>query len=417
MSRGRKPRSYKGPNLILRREREKRGWSQSRLAEEIGANTDMVSRWERGERGVDYIYQEKLCKLFEKNAIELGFIKEPETQTEAQLETPSNNLILPTTFNSEIEDKLDYAENLIDLAWAAWFASRPKEASRSVSRLLPSLEKIAYNLYQPGHTLRAKELIVRAHGLLGTIYLDALQNETSLFHYMQAHRFAEEIHDVNLSTTYLCLIGDVLRRQNDHARALKYMENARDLASNASNTTRGHILQLLAYTYGDTGQEAAFERTISEATDLLAFTGEGIDTTQKEFIPFEIYEIRGKVNRDLGKPLNAIPYLELAEKSLTTADSVTPRWHALLEISRAQAFCDAGDITTGTNLACKGFIMAYQCHSPRQMNRVRKLLKKLEEGPFKDHPRVQDLKNLLYETYMRMDNESSTVNPLRSLPS
>ncbi|HEX4204860.1 MAG TPA: hypothetical protein VHZ51_11830, partial [Ktedonobacteraceae bacterium] len=212
------------------------------------------------------------------------------------------------------------------------------------------------------------------------------------------------------------LIGDVLRRQNNQSGALKYMENARDLASHASNTTKGHILQLLAYTYGDTGQETAFERAISEATDLLAFSGEGIDTTQEEFIPFEIYEIRGKVNRDLGKPLNAIPYLELAEKSLNAADSVTPRWHALLEISRVQAFCDAGDITNGIELSCKGFIMAYQCHSPRQMNRIRKLLRKLEKSSFKNHPRVQDLKNLLYETYMRMNSEDLPANPLRSLP-
>jgi transcriptional regulator with XRE-family HTH domain len=401
MSRGRKPRNYTGPNYALRQEREKRGWSQSRLAELIDASPDMISRWERGDRGVDYFYQEKLCKLFKKNAIELGFVKEPEIQAKIS----SSDLIIPTAFDSETEDKLDNAEDLIDLAWAAWFASRPKEAARSMSRLLPNLEKTACGPYQPRHTLRAKELTIRAHGLLGTICLDALQNETSLFHYIQAHRFAEEIHDLNLSATYLCLIGDVLRRQNNRIRALEYMENARNSASNASNTTKGHILQLLAYTYGDTGREADFERTISEATDLLTFSGEGIDTTQKEFIPFEIYEIRGKVNRDLGKPLNAIPYLELAEKSLTAADSVTPRWHALLEISRAQAFCDAGDIITGTDLACKGFIMAYQCHSPRQMNRVRKLLKKLEQGAFKDHPRVRDLKNLLYETYLRMDSE------------
>ncbi len=231
---------------------------------------------------------------------------------------------------------------------------------------------------------------------------------------MQAHRFAEEIHDVNLAATYLCLIGDVLRRQNDQTGALKRMEQARDSATHASNTTRGHILQLLAYTYGDIKQEAAFERTIAEATDLLAYSGEGIDTAQKEFIPFEIYEIRGKVYRDLGKPLDALPYLELAEKSLATADSITPRWHALLEISRAQACCDAGNIPTGIDLACKGFIMAYQCHSPRQMNRVRKLLRKLEKSPFRHHPRVQDLKDLLYEMYMRMTSDDSPANLLHS---
>ncbi len=396
------------PNDLLRHEREKRGWSQSRLAELIGADTGMISRWECGDRKPAQFYQEKLCDLFGKNAVELGLIEQQKNTESTQ---PS---LTSLAAHEEIEDKLDHAESFIDLAWAAWFASRPKEAARSVSRLLPSLEKIAYGLYQSGYTLRAKELTVRAHGLLGTISLDALQNDTALFHYMQAHRFAEEIHDVNLAATYLCLIGDVLRRQNDQTGALKRMEQARDSATHASNTTRGHILQLLAYTYGDIKQEAAFERTIAEATDLLAYSGEGIDTAQKEFIPFEIYEIRGKVYRDLGKPLDALPYLELAEKSLATADSITPRWHALLEISRAQACCDAGNIPTGIDLACKGFIMAYQCHSPRQMNRVRKLLRKLEKSPFRHHPRVQDLKDLLYEMYMRMTSDDSPANLLHS---
>jgi transcriptional regulator with XRE-family HTH domain len=399
----------------LKKARLQLGYTQKLLADFAQVGEATIQRAENGKPlRPDSI--QRLCSYFSERhqrqvtPQELGLVpNEKDT-----LETLPNGSIIPTIFDSETEDKLDHAESLIDLAWEAWFASRPKEAARSVSRLLPSLEKIAHSPHRSGHTLRAKELTIRAHGLLGTICLDALQNETSFFHYMQAYQFAEEIHDIDLSATYLCLLGDVLRRQNNQAGALKYMENARDLASNASNTTRGHILQLLAYTYGDTGQEAEFERTISEATDLLAFSGEGIDTTKKEFIPFEIYEIRGKVNRDLGKPLNAVPYLELAEKSLTRANSVTPRWHALLEISRAQAFCDAGDITTGIELACKGFIMAYQCHSSRQMNRVRKLLRKLEKGPNQNHPKVQDLKNLLYETYIHMDSEDSPASPFHS---
>ena len=75
-------------------------------------------------------------------------------------EISSNSLIISTTFDPEVEDTLDNAESMIDLAWEAWFASRPKEAARSVSRLLPRLEKLAYALYQPGHTLRAKELAI-----------------------------------------------------------------------------------------------------------------------------------------------------------------------------------------------------------------------------------------------------------------
>jgi transcriptional regulator with XRE-family HTH domain len=396
------PTHSKKPNNHLRLERESRGWSQEDLAEKIGTSQKVVSRWERGESTPLPYYRQKLCKLFGRNAAELGFLDEQSLEESSKNDTFNGNVTL-SIFDQGVTDKLDSAESIINLAWEAWFASRPSVAAHSVNTLLPGLEKIAYSPYLPGQTLRAKKLVIRAHGLLGCVCLDASQNDTALFHYMQAHRFAEEIHDGDLAATYLCLVGDVLRHQKDQSGALSHMENARDLASHTSNTTRGHILQLLAYTYGDTGQEAAFERTISEATDLLAFSGEGIDTVQKEFIPFEVYEIRGKINRDLGKPLNAIPYLELAEKSLNAADSVTPRWRALLEISRAQTYCDAGDFAPGIELACKGFIMAYQCRSPHQMNRVRKLLRKLENGPFRHHPRVQDLKNLLYETYMHMN--------------
>ncbi len=402
------PTHSKTPNTHLCHERETRGWSQEDLAEKVGTSQKVVSRWERGESTPVPYYRQKLCNLFGRDAAELGFLDEQSSEDHPLEESATNDAIVNGTmhlslFDLGVTDKLESAESMIDLAWEAWFASRPRQAARSVIKILPGMEKIAYSPYPPGLTLRAKKLASRAHGLLGSVCLDASQNDSALFHYMQAHRFAEEIHDLDLATTYLCLIGDVLRRQNDQSGALNHMEHARDVASHASNATRGHILQLLAYTYGDTGQEAAFERTISEATDLLAFSGEGIDTVQKEYIPFEIYEIRGKINRDLGKPLDALPYLDLAEKSLTSADSMTPRWHALLEISRAQTYCDAGDIAKGIELACKGFIMAYQCRSLHQMNRVRKLLRKLEKGPFRNHPRVQDLKNLLYETYMHMD--------------
>lgn len=387
----------KKPNTILRRERQLRGWSQQKVAELVGTSEDVVSRWERGERKPSPFFQEKFCVLYGKNAEELGFIQ-------SHLNQSFTVITLVTDINQAINERLDQAESIVNLAWEAWFASRPKQATREITKLLPNLEKMIYMPLTAIHGLRTKELVIRCHGLLGATYLDALQNDVALYHYIQAHKFAEEIHDINLIVTYLALMGDVLRQQNDKATAISYMENARDQATKANQAALGHVLQLLAYTYGDIGNETAFEQTISEATDLLAFTGEGRDTTKKEFIPFEVYEIRGKANRDLGKPLKALPYLELAEKSLNKAESVTPRWHALLEISRGQAFCDAGDITTAIDVISKGFIMAYQCHSPHQMNRVRKLLRKLENSPFRNHPRVQDLKNLLYETYMRLDN-------------
>ena len=392
--------SEKKPNSILRRERQLRGWSQQKVAELVGTSEDVMSRWERGERKPSPFFQEKLCILYGKTAEELEFIQ-------PCLNPLSTIITQATDIQQAINERLDQAESIINLGWEAWFASRPKQATIEVTKLLPNLERMIYMPLATVHLLHTKELIIRSHGLLGAIYLDALQKDLAFYYYTQAHKVAEEIHDTNLTATYLALIGDVLRQQNDKVTALSYMENARDRAATyADPATLGHILQLLAYAYSDIGNGSAFEQTISKATDLLAFTGEGRDTVKKEFIPFEIYEIQGKANRDLGKPLKAIPYLELAEKSLNKAESMTPRWHALLEISRGQVLYDAGDITTAIGMVSKGFIMAYQSHSPHQMNRVLKLLRKLENGPFKNYPGVQDLKNLLYETYLRMDNSA-----------
>ncbi len=367
------------------------------MAELVGTSEDVVSRWERGERRPSPFFQEKFCLLYGKNAAELGFI---------QLYLPRHSspiITVVTDINQTTNEQLDHAESIINLAWEAWFGSRPKQVTREITKLLPLLEKMLSLPLAAIDVLRAKELIIRCHGLLGTIYLDGIQNDSALYHYIRAHKFAEDIRDLNLTPTYLALMGDVLRQQNNKATAISYMEHARKQADSAHPATLGHILQLLAYTYSDIGNGNAFEQAISEATDLLAFAGEGRDTVRSEFVPFEIYEIRGKANRDLGKPLDALPYLELAEKSLCKAESITPRWQALLDISRGQAFCDAGDLTTGIDVISKGFILARQCHSPHQMNRVRKVLRKQQKGSFRNHPRVQTLRDLLYETYVETD--------------
>ncbi len=71
------------PNHLLRRERERRGWSQRRVAEQLGTTEDKVSRWERGEVTPSPFYREKLCILFEKDAGELGFIDEQSSLKES----------------------------------------------------------------------------------------------------------------------------------------------------------------------------------------------------------------------------------------------------------------------------------------------------------------------------------------------
>jgi tetratricopeptide (TPR) repeat protein len=65
----------KKPNHRLRYEREARGWTQQYVAGQLGADTNIVSRWECGERKPGPYYRQKLIALFGKNAVELGLVE------------------------------------------------------------------------------------------------------------------------------------------------------------------------------------------------------------------------------------------------------------------------------------------------------------------------------------------------------
>jgi hypothetical protein len=76
------------PNELLRRQRQQRGWSLQRVADEIrrmcerdgrrvGITAHMVGTWERGNKRPSPLYREKLCLLYRENAERLGLIDGP----------------------------------------------------------------------------------------------------------------------------------------------------------------------------------------------------------------------------------------------------------------------------------------------------------------------------------------------------
>ena len=62
-------------NHRLKSARILRGWSQAKVAEEVGTDPVTVSRWERGLSSPYPYFREKLCLLFGKNAEELGLVQ------------------------------------------------------------------------------------------------------------------------------------------------------------------------------------------------------------------------------------------------------------------------------------------------------------------------------------------------------
>ena len=63
------------PNERLWHARTCKGWSQARLAEEVGTSFEMVSRWERGITVPSPYYRERLCAVLGQSAEELGLLR------------------------------------------------------------------------------------------------------------------------------------------------------------------------------------------------------------------------------------------------------------------------------------------------------------------------------------------------------
>ncbi len=62
------------PNLLLKRAREQRGWSQDDVAREIGTEAFTVSRWERGAAQPSPHFRKQLSALFGLSPSELGLV-------------------------------------------------------------------------------------------------------------------------------------------------------------------------------------------------------------------------------------------------------------------------------------------------------------------------------------------------------
>ena len=87
----------------LKHERETRGWSQARLAEQLGVSVRTVNRWEQGQTLPYPYYREQLCILFSKSAFELGIL--PDNYA------PAPSSALPQT--REAHSSVDHSSPLL----------------------------------------------------------------------------------------------------------------------------------------------------------------------------------------------------------------------------------------------------------------------------------------------------------------
>lgn len=248
----------KKPNETLRHCREKRGWSQRKLAASVDTSEDMVSRWERGVSKTSPYYQERLCAVFGKDAEELGFIKSPkreiQNQTNVLFDKPPVVIadILPVepvsqwTHTGSIEKRtfvamgqphendlsrrqvlsmfagvpllgltqvshlLHYEEILsicainIPILWLLYFDGHLPEAENMLSSCLSQLSSLA--LQPSPYQKWSASLASKGHQLACMLALQPQKFSTALMHTKQALQFAELAEDSNL------LVASLIRK-------------------------------------------------------------------------------------------------------------------------------------------------------------------------------------------------------------
>lgn len=373
--------------------RTQRHLSLEKLSARLAATeSDYVSpktlnRWEKGETPLPGWATAGLAKVLKISEVEL-------------LHGPrETDPTLPTYVSAAYTGlDLEVAEHVIKMGYTSWIASRPDDARKAVQSVLPLLETMQRRGVRSTQVRQGKHILARGYELLGALALDQLENDTAVAHFRHALTMSEELRDANLITAHMTELGDAYRRKGDHDTALDLMQTALGHSTGIDRATRGYVLQMIAYTYADAGDEAQFSRHIGEAIDLLGHSGEGEGAARRDFIPFEVLEIYGKVMRDFGHPLEALTYLNRAERALSSRPNV-PRWQAVLTISKAQALCDAGELDAGVELAIKGITLAHSCQSPRQMNRVRKLMRKMDASPQASAPTLAPLRDVVRDIY------------------
>lgn len=87
---------------IVKYQREMRGWSQARMAEELGTTPNRISSWERNVSIPSAYFREKLCARLDMDAHELGLVLSPPPTTPTDLPETQPTALTPIMEMSEV---------------------------------------------------------------------------------------------------------------------------------------------------------------------------------------------------------------------------------------------------------------------------------------------------------------------------
>ncbi len=414
----------KRPNTQLRRERELRGWSQKVLAEHIGTNEQTVTRWESGNHKPSKYFQAQLCQLFGKSAEELGFMVHTTAKEEARPEEAS-------TIEGKDMDRRDFlrvvgtsvlaptAQSMFDVEPWERFSKVLQQPSRLDKTTLDHLELLVKNTWQLipdvtgvvsyelrdytlSHLLNITELLEgsltdngrkKLTSLGAGFSLIAASMSSNLRDFKKAlsyyHVSIEAAHEAGndpLEAVGLASLAIRLTHLNHAKEALPMIQQARQLAQNATLTTRTWLAAVEAEVQANLKDYTACFKALEYAEYVPKQYSSDEDPYLTTFGPSLLAGYKGICHMQFNEPEAAYQVLLDALTHLTVP-SISRRCYILTDL--ASTCLKRNEVTEACDYAHQSLVLTNQAKSPALWQRMNTIHQQLD--PWKDTKEVKEL--------------------------
>lgn len=341
------------PNLHLRLERKNRGWSQAKLAELIGADNSMVSRWETGERNPEPFYQEKLCTIFNKSATKLGFLDRQissliPVQPSFQYAQDKSQKPLLERISQTLKGNIRVDEGtLTELRQInkSYWSLRTSLGYRNILNIFVNHLEILQFLLKDQQSIYIYQqlctLISETSQFIGAIYFDMGSFSIANSYYKTSIITAKEGNSYTLMATGLGRMSSLPIYSHNFVDALPFLQDAQQQAHKQSQKT------LLAWLYALQAEALANMQEKQPCLQVLKDAECSLEQAKQE----DIKQVSFDYTRLTGYKGTCFLRLHQHKEALSTLDNagnitnlLSPRQQAIITTDMANAYVQEKEI-------------------------------------------------------------------------